>query len=64
MYTYTSDRCKSKSRFSRKALLEQGYPSGPSSSTLTSKNGPDFLTTPSQLQKPRLGALWVVYIYV
>ena len=44
--------------------LNRGTQVGPSSSTLTSKNGPDFLTTPSQLQKPRLGALWVVYIYV
>ena len=45
--------------FLGRLCLNRGTQVGPSSSTLTSKNGPDFLTTPSQLQKPRLGALWV-----
>ena len=50
--------------FLGRLCLNRGTQVGPSSSTLTSKNGPDFFTTPSQLQKHRLGALWVVYIYV
>ena len=43
----------------RLCLNRESQVGPPSNSTLTSKRGPGFLTTPSQLQKPRLGALWV-----